>query len=424
MKPTPGKCLVILAVAAIAAAALLSSYTFSITARARGPQWKHLSSKNGDLPAPGASKQQTGSHVADLDGDGVQDFVLSFRQVAPALVWYRRTAQGWDRYVIEQEFLTVEAGGASYDIDDDGDRDLVFGADSQGDQVWWWENPAPKFSPAVSWRRRIIKSGGKKQHHDQLFADLKGMGRPQLVYWNQGARTIFLADIPADPRTTEPWPATAIFTGEAGEASNDRIKNPEGLAAADIDADGKIDLLAGNSWFKHQGGDSFKPLRIGDFGGRIAAGKFKPGKYPQVVIGPGDGTGPVKWYECKGAPLKTENWTGRDLVGREIVHGHTLQVADINGDGRLDIFTAEMAKWTNKPEAADHPQATAWIFYGDGKGNFRKTQLVVGHGWHEGRVADLDGDGDLDILNKPYTWDAPRVDVWLNNGAGPRRSIR
>jgi len=35
------------------------------------------------------------------------------------------------------------------------------------------------------------------------------------------------------------------------------------------------------------------------------------------------------------------------------------------------------------------------------------------------RLADLDGDGDLDLLNKPYTWDTPRVHVWLNNGTGP-----
>ncbi len=106
-------------------------------------------------------------------------------------------------------------------------------------------------------------------------------------------------------------------------------------------------------------------------------------------------------------------------ISGDIIHGHTLDLGDINGDGHLDIFTAEMSKWSNKPEV-DNPRATAWIFYGDGKGNFRKTELVVGHGWHEGRVADLDGDGDLDILNKPYTWDAPRVDVWLNGGTGPR----
>jgi hypothetical protein len=28
-------------------------------------------------------------------------------------------------------------------------------------------------------------------------------------------------------------------------------------------------------------------------------------------------------------------------------------------------------------------------------------------------VADLNRDGHLDILDKPYTWQAPRVDMWL-----------
>jgi len=35
-------------------------------------------------------------------------------------------------------------------------------------------------------------------------------------------------------------------------------------------------------------------------------------------------------------------------------------------------------------------------------------------------VWDIDGNGRLDILNKPYTRDAPRIDVWLNDGARPR----
>src|SRR5436309_2427301 len=95
------------------------------------PAWQHLSSTNGALPVPGPSTQQTGALVADLDKDGTNDFVLSFRQKAPGLVWYRRNAAHWDRYVIDHEFLTVEAGGAFYDIDGDGDPDLVFGGDWQ-----------------------------------------------------------------------------------------------------------------------------------------------------------------------------------------------------------------------------------------------------------------------------------------------------
>src|SRR3974390_2727324 len=81
------------------------------------PGWKHLSSSTGDLPLPGPSTEQTGALVADLDKDGTNDFVLSFRKVAPALVWYRRTPTGWDRYVLETNYLTIEAGGAVYDID-------------------------------------------------------------------------------------------------------------------------------------------------------------------------------------------------------------------------------------------------------------------------------------------------------------------
>ena len=37
-------------------------------------------------------------------------------------------------------------------------------------------------------------------------------------------------------------------------------------------------------------------------------------------------------------------------------------------------------------------------------------------GFHEARVADLNGDGKLDILSKPYNWETPRLDVWLNQG--------
>jgi len=33
-------------------------------------------------------------------------------------------------------------------------------------------------------------------------------------------------------------------------------------------------------------------------------------------------------------------------------------------------------------------------------------------------VGDFDNDGDLDILGKPYDRDAPRLDIWLQNGTG------
>lgn len=404
--------------------ALLVVFIASSHLAGQDPVWKDLSSKNGDLPVPpGGSTQQTGALTADLDGDGIQDFVLSFRQKGPALVWYRRVGSGWKTYTIEKDYLPIEAGGAAYDIDGDGDLDLVFGGDWQSNEVWWWENPAPNFDPNVPWKRHVIKLGGATQQHDQVIADFENTGKPQLVFWNQGAKALFIADIPSDPRHTEPWHFTPLYTGEGGEQDRSgAFKYPEGLAAADIDGDGVVDLLAGNYWFKYLGDGKFKPIRIGSIGGRIRAGKLiESSRYPQVVIAPGDGSGPLRWYECKGNPENENDWVGHDLGGRDMIHGHTLELGDINGDGHLDIFAAEMAKWTESRPDPDNPKAEAWIFYGDGNGHFRKTILAVGHDFHEGKLADLDGDGDLDILNKPYNWDTPRIDVWLNNGTGPRR---
>ena len=166
--------------------------------------------------------------------------------VGPALVWYRRSPSGWDRYIIEKDFLPIEAGGAAYDIDGDGDVDIIFGNDYQGNHLWWWENPYPHFDPNVPWKRHMIKNSGANQHHDQIFADLKGLGKPQLAFWNQGAKTIFLAEIPTDPRHTEPWPYTAIFSGSAGEGGAGAAHYAEGIDAYDIDRDGRVDLLAGN----------------------------------------------------------------------------------------------------------------------------------------------------------------------------------
>ncbi|MGC4034335.1 MAG: VCBS repeat-containing protein [Chitinophagaceae bacterium] len=381
-------------------------------------QWKHISTATGDLQKPWTSTEQTSAMILDVDKDGKNDFVVSCRKEAPVLVWYRRTTNGWQRYVLENELKTIEAGGAFFDIDGDGDNDLVYGQDWQGPEVWWWENPFPNYDSTKPWIMHTIKTTGAHQHHDQVFADFINAGKPQLAFWNQGNNTLNLATIPQNPRSATEWPTKVIFSGNAG---SNQSWYPEGIAAADVDGDGHPDLLAGNLWFKYKGDTIFKPIHVARIGGRIAAGKFKEGKTMQIVTAPGDGIGPVCWYECSGNPEDSSSWKEHRLLDKDLIHGHSLVVADIDGDGNLDIFVAEMAKWTEKNIKPDNPDATAYIFYGDGKGNFKTTIFSKGIEFHEAKVGDLDGDGDMDILDKPYNWETPRIDIFLQNGTAKQK---
>ena len=360
--------------------------------------WTHLSTDNGDLPLPGLGDQQTACLVLDIDGNGLNDFVIAERTLSPSIVWYRRTSTGWDRYLIEDLVTPIEAGGHFTDIDGDGDLDLSFGGGYHSNEIWWWANPSPDFDPDSAWTRRIIKDSGYNKHHDQLFGDFDRDGRDELVFWNQLAGgKLMLAEIPADPLQPEPWSFASIFDG---------ADDSEGLAATDIDLDGHLDIVGAGYWFEYDGAGGFipHPIAPGMTFSRTAVGQLIPGGRPEVVFCPGDSDGPLFWYEWEdGVWVET---VGLDLV----IHGHSLQIADLDTDGYQDIFVGEM----HTPGAGSAAQVR--ILFGDGTGSFLSETVATGYGTHESRVADLDGDGDLDILGKPFSVGAPGLNIWLQDG--------
>ncbi|MDZ7934801.1 MAG: sugar phosphate isomerase/epimerase [Emticicia sp.] len=380
----------------------------------KAQKWERMTSEDGTIPLSWKATQQTASLAVDIDKDGIEEFVMAGRGQATSIIYLKfDRAIGWREFSVEKEALPIETGGTFYDIDSDGDNDLVFGGDAQSNKIWWWENPAPFFNPNVPWHRFEIKTDGENQHHDMIFGDFKQTGKAQLAFWNQGVKTLFVANIPSEVRR-EKWIFEPVFVAESNS------KNTKGCTAADVDGDGNKDLVAGNYWFKYVDG-KFKATKVGDEGGRVVAAKFRAGKKAQLLFAPSDNKGRLMLYECTGSAEISANWKGRDLIGRELSHAHTLEAADINDDGNLDILCAEMVKWNNESTTDNNPNAEAFILYGDGKGGFTKTVFQKGTDFHEGRIADIDGDGDMDILSKSYIWKTPRVEMWLQNGTGERQ---
>jgi hypothetical protein len=127
------------------------------------------------------------------------------------------------------------------------------------------------------------------------------------------------------------------------------------------------------------------------------------GGRPEVVLVVGDGWAPLMLYE-----FKEGKWNPTTLID-EIDCGHSLALLDFNNDGNLDIWVAEMRLNAQNPDAAN------MILLGNGKGGFETIKVSTGIANHESKIADLDGDGDYDILGKSYGWKTPRLDIWLNH---------
>jgi hypothetical protein len=375
-------------------------------AQASELRWNHMSSARNDLPVPSpVAGIQSGSLVGDFDEDGTNDFILAFADGAPALVLYRG-GTNWSTLQIETEQLPIASGGAALDIDQDGDQDIVFGSET-GPEIWWWENPDPKFVAGKPWTRRTIKTTGSDINRGQFAVDISGSGWPQLLFWNQGSNALYHAPIPVEVQKQTNWAATRIFSLPIGPVPG-TIQN---LTALDLNIDGLIDLVVGNYWLKRERGFAFEPTRIGHLPGLSAVGRFRASTYPQIVIAPQTSRGRVFWYECKTKPDESISWAGRQLLGHDIAPAASLAIGDVNQDGHDDILLSERRE-ASQTETEHWPNA--WIFFSDGNGNFKAELFSSGQEMFDAKLVDLDGDGDLDILSTPQRGKSARVDVWLN----------
>jgi hypothetical protein len=351
-------------------------------------------------------------NVADLNRDGKMDIFSSGRN--GIMVWFENKGGGkWERHLVDN-VRHQECGGLAYDLDRDGWPDILNGSDSGADEIAWWRNPGPQ---GGRWKRHLICKTGANQFHDTLIADITNEGRPSLLFWNQGSGTLYWTPIPRDP-SQSPWPnIQTIATGmrEGGQPE-------EGLAVADIDGDGKNEIVAGTHWYRYLGWENrwerhkFARDYISTV---IALGDINGDGRNEILLAEGDACiygkpqgGKFAWFR-PGQDIHAL-WE-EHLIEDHLLDPHSLQLGDICGNGHLDILVGEIGvrdTYREKPPRL-------MVFENDGKGNFQKHIIDTGTGSHHAQLADFRNCGVLDIASRPlHGPDRTKIFVWYNDRCG------
>lgn len=336
-----------------------------------------------------------------------------FRRLETSLFWYENP--GWERHAISPAHDLYLFGNTLADITDNGRTDLVVGQGIGSSDIYWFEQPA---DPREPWSKHVVDSEFEK-YHDLAFGDIDNDGDPELVGASQRSEVVFYYDVPDDPYQS-PWPDSCRHV-----IAEDT--NVEGIEIVDIDNDGRNELIAGTSIYRHMQQDfarSHAEAVKADGGDREVADGWQRERvasgwdWTRVEVGDLDGDGELEIVFAEGdSPLLDDeparvgwfdppNWEPH-ILRDDLFCPHTLQIADFDGSETLDIYVAEMG-------AGEHDdEAMHLLFENRGNGEFRETVVEKGLPTHEAKAVDVDGDGRIDLIGKSYEPNV-HVDVWYN----------
>jgi len=321
------------------------------------------------------------TQAVDLDKDGIMDLlVANLGSVTPgdqtkgSVVWLRGKPDGSFEAVTLAANLPRVADVEAADFDGDGDLDLVVAA------FGWREVGATLYfeNRTTDWSKPVFV--------------------PREVDWRQGAIHVPVVDFDKDGRPdfidliSQHHETVVAFLNQGGGGFSPRtiFAGPHpawgssGIDLVDLDQDGRLDVLMTN-------GDMFDEFLLKPYHG-------------------------ISWLRNTGGfPFEAHVLAPLNGV-------HRAQAADLDGDGDLDIVACTlipgMAKY-GKPLPS-----LVWLEQVK-PGEFVRHTLETG-GYHASLdLADVDGDGDVDLVTGNFQVDhqpsATWVEVWENLSRGKKK---
>jgi hypothetical protein len=303
-----------------------------------------------------------GAAIGDIDRDGVTDVVAG-----PS--WYAgpnfsEAHALWPAMTFDVRNYSSCFFQWTRDVDSDGWLDVIV-VGFPGEDASWLQNPR---TTDGEWARHVIADAVDTESPELL--NVVGDDAPELLFATGGKLSYA---VPAST-PSEPWVVHAL--------SDDRGFKPftHGLGVADVDGDGRMDVLEATGWWQQPSTLVDDPVWTHN---AHAFGAGGAQMFGEDIDGDGD-TDVITTFSAHGYGL---SWFEQDASGfvehvivpsgaprpdaEVIAHEpHALALADMDGDGRRDVIYGER-HWGHVPEGEpdfDAPARLYWLWSaGDGR---------------------------------------------------------